>query len=516
MAAFRVRGKLQCIDPKRGVVGHRSMVTGIVQTMGEMTTMTRRLALKQTFAGSAALLSTARNGASQAVATRTSQRPSPSARKFQSKAVEAELTAVKARIADPELAWLFENCYPNTLDTTVQFNYVDKRPDTFVITGDIDAMWLRDSSAQVWPYLPLASKDERLRLMLEGLIRRQARCILLDPYANAFLPGPDSAPLSWSVQDVTDHKPGVGERKWEIDSLCYPIRLAHGYWINTHDKAPFDAQWQAAMKLVVATFREQQRLHDHGPYHFQRKSEIPTETQFLGGYGNPTKPVGLIHSMFRPSDDACLYPLFIPANLFAVVSLRQLAVVATEALQDSSLANAANSLAQEVEAALNQYGRMQTTDGEIWAYEVDGYGNQLFMDDANAPGLLSLPYLGSMRPDDPLYLRTRKLAWSTRNPYFFQGKVAEGIGGPHEGLRMIWPMSITMRALTSLDDQEIRQCLRWLKASHAGSGFMHESFDQDDAAHFTRAWFAWANTLFGELMIKLSRERPALLQLPVV
>ncbi len=368
-------------------------------------------------------------------------------------------------------------------------------------------MWLRDSSAQVWPYLPLAKDDAPLRRMIEGLIRRQTASILIDPYANAFMPDPQSKPLSWAMNDITDKKPGVGERKWEIDSLCYPIRLAHGYWKKTGDTAPFDATFTKAMKLVISTFRDQQRKTSPGPYKFQRRSETPTETQFTNGYGNPTRKVGLIHSMFRPSDDACLFPLFIPANLFAVTSLHNLAELASGPLNDSSLASACNALAQEVSEALQQYGRIN----DIWAYEVDGYGNQFFMDDANAPGLLSLPYLGCCGVNDPLYQRTRARVWSTANPYFFVGSAAEGIGGPHEGLDMIWPMSIMMRALTSSNDDEIRQCLIWLKTTDAGTGFMHESFHKDDAKHFTRPWFAWANTLFGELILKLHEERPAVL-----
>jgi meiotically up-regulated gene 157 (Mug157) protein len=440
-----------------------------------------------------------------------SHRPAPGERKFTSPAVEQQLAQVKAKIKDPELAWLFENCYPNTLDTTVHFQKKDGVPDTFVITGDIDAMWLRDSSAQVWPYLGLAKSDPALREMLEGLIRRQARCILLDPYANAFMPDPTSPPLSWAVSDVTDKHPGVGERKWEIDSLCYTIRLAHGYWKSTGDTAPFDATWLKAMHTVVQTFREQQRKTSAGPYKFQRQSDNPTETQFLGGYGNPTRPVGLIHSMFRPSDDACLYPLFIPANLFARKALEWLHEMALGIAKDEPLASECAAFSQEIGLAVEKYGHIQTPAGRVYAYEVDGYGNQLFMDDANAPGLLSLAYLGCVGMGDPVYQRTRSRVWSKENPYFFKGTAAEGIGGPHEGLRMIWPMSIIMHALTSADDKEIAGALETIKRTHAGKGFIHESFDQDNPEHFTREWFAWANTLFGELIVKVSQTRPHLL-----
>jgi uncharacterized protein len=456
--------------------------------------------------GTAALLATPLRAAF------ASGRPVAAKRKFVSRAVEATIERIKPQITDPELAWMFENCFPNTLDTTVNFRMTNGQPDSFVITGDINAMWLRDSAAQVWPYLPLAKDDAELRRMLAGLIRRQAACILLDPYANAFMPNPQSRPLSWAVADLTDHRPGVGERKWEIDSLCYPIRLAHGYWKNTEDAGPFDETWARAAHAIVATFREQQRKSAPGPYHFQRRSEIATETQFLKGFGNPTRPNGMIHAMFRPSDDACLYPLFVPGNHFAVKTLRQLAELASGVLKDQAFAAECTALADEIWQALQEHCRIQTPGGEIWAYEIDGFGNKLFMDDANAPGLMSLAYLGCCAVDDPLYQRTRARAWSKDNPYFFAGKAAEGIGGPHEGMRMIWPMSIVMRALTSTDDAEIRQCLQWIKATHAGTGFMHESFDQDDPKHFTRPWFAWANTLFGELILTLSRDRPELLR----
>jgi meiotically up-regulated gene 157 (Mug157) protein len=437
-----------------------------------------------------------------------------------SPAVESLIARLKPRIADPALAVLFENCFPNTLDTTVTQGSLDGHPDTYVVTGDIDAMWLRDSSAQVWPYLPLLGQDPALASLIAGLIRRQARMILIDPYANAFLRSPSDPPLSWAVADKTTHLPGVAERKWEIDSLCYPIRLAHGYWQATKSlrsaDSPFDSQWQAAAWNIVHTFREQQRKASPGPYSFQRQSEVPTETLALNGFGNPARTVGLIFSGFRPSDDACTFPLFIPANLFAVASLRQLAELATYVVNDPQLAAESLSLASEVESAARRHGIVHHPQfGPIWAYEVDGYGNSLLMDDANAPGLLSLPYLGCCSVADSLYQRTRRFAWSDDNPYFFRGTAAEGIGGPHEGLNNIWPMSITMRALTSTSDAEIRQCLRWLRDTTAGTGFMHESFDRDDPAKFTRPWFAWANTLFGELIVRLARDRPHLLSAPV-
>jgi meiotically up-regulated gene 157 (Mug157) protein len=438
-----------------------------------------------------------------------SRRPPLEKRKFTSEAVEAKIREVAKSIADPELAWLFENCFPNTLDTTVRTGVLDGKPDTFVVTGDIHAMWLRDSTAQVWPYLPLTRDDRKLRALIEGVVRRQTRCILIDPYANAFNFGPTGS--EWD-KDLTQMKPELHERKWEIDSLCYPVRLAHGYWKQTGDGSIFDAAWRQAAALIVRTFREQQRLHGPGPYRFQRVTAVPGDSLPQNGYGNPTRPCGLIHSGFRPSDDACIFPLLIPSNLFAVTALDQFREIHTAELHDAAAARECADLAAQVREALAKYATaVKPGYGEVYAYEVDGFGNQLFQDDANVPSLLSLPYLGCCAPDDPLYLRTRKLVLSGDNPYFYRGKAAEGLGGPHSGLNMIWPLGIITRALTSRDEKEIAACLAALKATHAGTGFMHESFFKDDAAKFTRAWFAWANTLFGELILHVRARYPRLL-----
>jgi meiotically up-regulated gene 157 (Mug157) protein len=442
-----------------------------------------------------------------------SKRPLPNARRFRSKAVDSKIESVAATIRDPEIAWLFSNCLPNTLDTTVTTGTFEGHPDTIVITGDIDAMWLRDSSAQVWPYLPFVSADRDLAVVIQGLIRRQTRCILIDPYANAFLSDLKSSDtLSWSKTDQTQMKPGVGERKWEVDSLCYPVRLAHGYWKASGDTSPFDAAWIEAMHRIVTTFREQQRKSSPGPYSFMRTSDRPTETLGAEGFGTAAHPVGLIYSGFRPSDDACTYPMNIPGNFFAVQTLLRLEEMFTEIAHDTTAARDARQLADEVSNALKQHAKSHHPQaGEIWACEIDGFGNALFMDDANVPSLLSLPYLGCCSETDTIYRSTRRFVLSESNPYFFRGSVAEGIGGPHVGQDMIWPMSIVMRALTTHDEQEQLQCLRWLKKSHAGSGFMHESFHKDDAAKFTRAWFAWANTLFGELILTFAKNSPQML-----
>ncbi len=441
-----------------------------------------------------------------------SNRPAPGQRRFLSKAVERELDRVSALIADPELRWMFGNCYPNTLDTTVFLGEHDGHDDAFVITGDIDALWLRDSSAQLRPYLHLVRQDEQLRRVFRGLIRRHARCVLADPYANAFLRDlSSSAGLHWAKSDRTEMKPGVAERKWEVDSLCYVLRLAHDYWRESGDTDPFDAVWAQAARLIVATFKEQQRLTGPGPYRFQRQSTQPTETT-LAGVGSPTRKTGLIHSAFRPSDDACTFPCNIPGNLFAVATLRELTVLARSVLNDEALAQEASALAAEVEAAVFKHGTMVLPDGrQVFAYETDGYGNHLFMDDANVPSLLGLAYLRCLPADYPLWRTTAEAVWSEANPWFFRGSAAAGIGGPHIGEGQVWPMSIILRALSSTDDTVIAEALRTLCATHAGTGFMHEAFDKDDPAKFTRTWFAWVNGLFGELVVKVAAERPHLL-----
>jgi len=430
-------------------------------------------------------------------------------RKFKSKAVEQLIAEIKSNIGDKEIAWLFENCFPNTLDTTVDFTMTDGRPDTYVITGDIDAMWLRDSSAQVWPYLPLCKDDEALKQMIRGVINRQTHCILKDPYANAFYK--DEHRKSGWKSDYTDMKPGIHERKWEIDSLCYPIRLAHGYWQATGDLSPFDTQWVEAMKLVVKTFQEQQRFDGKGPYSFMRKTQFATDSVPLNGYGYPAKPNGLICSMFRPSDDATVFPYLIPSNIFAFTALGQLLAIVTAAKIEFPIADA-REIIKKVNRAFNIDGIVKTKQfDEVYAYEVNGYGSHNLMDDANVPSLLSLPYLNPGFATERVYQNTRKFLLSNENPFFFKGKAAEGIGGPHAGMDRIWPISIIMRGLTSVDDSEIKQCLTMLKTTHAGTGFMHESFNKDNPADYTRPWFAWANTLFGEFVWKVYRERPALL-----
>ena len=433
-------------------------------------------------------------------------RPEVSKRLFRSEAVEKEILRVQKLLKNAKLAWMFTNCFPNTLDTTVHFRTGnDGKPDTFVYTGDIHAMWLRDSGAQVWPYVQLANSDPELKKMLAGVINRQFKCINIDPYANAYNDGavPDG---DW-MSDITDMKPELHERKWEIDSLCYPLRLAYHYWKTTGDASIFDQEWIQAITAILKTFKEQQRKDGVGPYKFQRKTERALDTLNNDGLGAPVNPVGLIVSCFRPSDDATTLQFLVPSNFFAVSSLRKAAEILDKVNKKTALAKECKDLAKEVETALKKYAVYNHPKyGKIYAFEVDGFGNHFLMDDANVPSLLAMPYLGDVKVNDPIYQNTRRFVWSEDNPYFFKGKAGEGIGGPHIGYDMVWPMSIMMKAFTSTNDAEIKTCIKMLMDTDAGTGFMHESFHKDNADKFTRAWFAWQNTLFGELILKLVNE----------
>ena len=443
-----------------------------------------------------------------------SNRPPLEKRTFMSPEVEKTIAEVKPTIADKEIAWMFENCYPNTLDTTVDYELIDGKPDTFVITGDIDAMWLRDSTAQVWPYTPLINKDEKLRNLVHGLVNRQVKCVLTDPYANAFYK--DLKKESEWKSDRPSPGAGVHERKFEVDSLCYVIRLSERYYSLTKDKSIFDSNWDKAMRLIVSTLRTEQRKDGKSPYYFIRQTSAMIDAPLFGN-GRPVKPTGLICSMFRPSDDATLFPYLIPSNIFAVLSLNQLAWIYKNVLNDIKFASECSAFASEVDAAIKKYAVAEHLDfGKIYAYEVDGFGNKIFMDDANVPSLMSLAYLGAHKANDPLYLNTRKFLISDNNPYFLKGNAAEGQASPHSGKERIWPMGIILRAMTSTDPEEITHCLKLLKNTHDGTGFMHEAFNKDNPSDFTRKWFAWANTLFGELIIKINNEHKEILASEIV
>jgi meiotically up-regulated gene 157 (Mug157) protein len=435
------------------------------------------------------------------------QRPESSQRKFVSPKIEQVIELVCSKLRDQELAVMFENCFPNTLDTTVEYSESQGVADTFVITGDIDAMWLRDSAAQIHPYLQFTHEAPELLNLFIGMINRQVKCILLDPYANAFYKDPVFG--EWK-SDQTEMRPGVHERKWELDSLCYFLRLSCNFYEMHGAQACFNHEWKAALESLLALLKREK--DQSNTYVFSRRTCINRDTLALDGICPPSRPCGMIRSAFRPSDDACTLPFLIPSNCMASHELMRTKKLCLDIFKDESLAQQCHDLSHEIENGIQLHGFVNHSSGQkIYAYEADGYGSCMIMDDANIPSLLALPYLGYCTVDDPVYQATRAVLLSADNPCFYHGQHGEGIGGPHVGPNYVWPMSIIMRALTSVSDREITDCLNLLKTTHAGTGFMHESFHVDDPNDYTRGWFGWVNSLFGELILKLLKERPHLL-----
>jgi meiotically up-regulated gene 157 (Mug157) protein len=424
------------------------------------------------------------------------ERPAPADRAARSEAIERRIVTAATRISDAGLRRLLEGTLPNTLDTTVVVGGTDARPETFVVTGDIDAMWLRDSTAQVWPYLASVPDDAGLDRLIRGVIHRQSDQILLDPYANAFRS--DTLPGEWA-DDETDMRPGVHERKWEPDSLLAFVRLSVGYWSATRSLRPFDGPWRGALESVLRTLRTEQRLDGSSPYRFHRPDGNPTDDVPNNGLGAPSRPNGMVHGAFRPSDDASDLPLNVPINLALAAALDAVAPLAI-AVDDPRRATEARSLSADIRAGVERDGTVGHGHETIWAYEVDGRGGRVLMDDANVPSLLSLPYLGACQRADPIYVATRRWVLSPADPWMFGGRVGDGIGSPHTGPARIWPIAVAMRGLTATSVDERLAAVRLLGASHAGTYLAHESFDPDDPTQFTRPWFAWANSLVGELL----------------
>lgn len=404
---------------------------------------------------------------------------------------------------NPGVYETYANCITNTLLTTLQ-----PREDgtTFVVTGDIPAMWLRDSAAQVRPLLFFAKEDREIFALIEGVLRLQMRQILLDPYANAFN---DGATGAGHQADRTDMKPALWERKYEVDSLCYPIQLAYLFWKSTGSTAHFGANFADACNTIIALFRTEQHHMEQSPYRFERLEIEPHcaweyETLQNNGMGTPVSYTGMTWSGFRPSDDACKYGYLIPANMFAVVILRYMVEIARDVLSDQSLADDALALSLEIDSGIAQYGIVTHPEfGRVYAYEVDGLGNYSLMDDANVPSLLAIPYFGYANAADPIYQNTRRMILSYANPFYFEGKAAQGIGSPHTPHRYIWHIALAVQAMTSADSSEQQRLLNLLLTTNGDTKLMHESFDADDAARYTRPWFSWANSMFSELVLLL-------------
>lgn len=355
---------------------------------------------------------------------------------------------------------------------------------TFVSTGDINQEWLRDSSAVLIPYIGASVNDSYVRSMLRGAIRRQGRYIEIDPYANAF---------------TVDYR--VAERKFEMDSLLYPIWLAYLYWKSTNDASVFTPAMQRAYGGVLHTLRTEQHHAAASRYRHQELANA--------GVGSPVAYTGLVWTGFRPSDDAARYQYNIPDNMFAVTVLRDLGDVEDRVYRDRSRAREARGMAEQIHRAVERNGLVNMPGfGRVYAYEIDGRGHANMMDDANVPSLLSIPYFGYSNVHDSAYRATRAFVLSPRNPYFFRGKYAEGIGSPHTPRGYIWPLALVMQALTSTDSVESDRAMSFLAISDTGDHRLHESFNSDWPEAYTRDDFAWPNALFAELMLARQKHVP--------
>lgn len=390
---------------------------------------------------------------------------------------------------------MFERCLSNTWNTTL------KRMEdgtTFVITGDIPAMWLRDSAAQVRPFLVLA-EDPEIGDMIQGVVRRQFDYILRDPYANAFN---ESANGKGHQDDATDMSPWIWERKYEIDSLCYPIQLSYLLWKNSGAISHFDKTFCAGVRLIMNLWATEQHHEQRSDYTFERSNCPSSDTLDREGKGSETGYTGMTWSGFRPSDDACTYGYLVPSNMFAVVVLRYVVEIAEQVLKDRELAGSAEKLAARIEAGIQKFAVVEDDEcGPMYAYEVDGLGSANLMDDANVPSLLSIPYLGYRDADDPVYANTRRFILSERNPYYFRGAAASGIGSPHTPDRYVWHIALAMQGMTAQDTAEQQRLLELLLATDGGTGLMHEGFHVDRPEEYTRPWFSWANMMFCELVL---------------
>lgn len=416
---------------------------------------------------------------------------------LRSTALEIVIAELEPLLRPEGLADLFANALRCTLETTVNL-----RDDgtTFLITGDIPAMWLRDSTGQVLPYLRFCRADPLLRRVIRGLILGQAECILRDPYANAFTLEPHGR---FAVPaDEAEQRPGVWERKWEVDSLCWPLRLLREYVAATGDLTIYaEPGVRAALGSVLATLETEQRHALRSAYSFRRpEAGLPLHDTATS---HPVAPTGMIWGAFRPSDDGCVYNFHIPSQMLAMVELNQLARAFEAVYRAPRWVERARALATGIEEGIGRFGMVDHPQaGKIFAYEVDGLGHHQLMDDANLPSLLGIPEIGYRPADDPTYLNTRRFVLSQANPYYFQGQGASGIGSPHTPAPHVWPLSLIVQALTSTEREEVWQVLQVLRATDGGSGVIHESFHPDDPTRCTRDWFAWGNALFAELVLR--------------
>ncbi|KUL83617.1 hypothetical protein ZTR_11289 [Talaromyces verruculosus] len=466
------------------------------------------------------------------------QRPTEECRTFVSESVEKVISDVTSRLVDPDLAMLFTNALPNTLDTTVAWhvnassNSVQKRANatwpgaqSFIITGDIDAEWLRDSVNQVMNYQTLAKSDAALYQLILGAINTQSEFIINYPFCGAFQPPSPSGLAPTNNTEIDTVTPDydrtfVFECKYELDSLAAFLSLGNQFYNATGSTEYLSDRWYTALDTVLQTLDEeaQPTFDSNGQfvtnvYTWQRQTTLGTETLSLTGEGNPlNRNTGLIRSAFRPSDDATIFGYFIPANAMMSVQLGRTADTLQAVGGNKTLIEDLRRRSTNLRKAVLDQGVFEHPKyGRVFAFEVDGYGGRNIMDDANIPSLLALPYLGFLDVDDETYQNTRKMVLSADgNPYYLSGSAFHGIGGPHEGLTTAWPMSLLVQAQTTDNDSEIMECIN-LVVNSSRLGLIHESINVNNITDYTRPWFAWANALFSQTILKLAEEKPYLI-----
>ncbi len=393
-----------------------------------------------------------------------------------------------------KLAMLYRNCYASTIDTALE---PCDDGTYFVLTGDIPAMWLRDSSAQVNHYIPLA-KDPEVAEIIKGVIRRQFQYILIDPYANAFNKEANGLGMT---QDLPRNLPVVWERKYEIDSLCYPIRLLYRYVKATGDMELVRELFPKVMRAILTVWQTEQHHMEKTPYRFIRDYSWPSDTIPNEGMGNPVAYTGMTWSGFRPSDDGCVYGYYIPSNMFATVVLGYAEELLSAVSEAQDMLPEIQKLRSEIAQGILEHGIINHDKyGKVFACEVDGMGGCRVMDDANVPSLISAPYLGYCASDDAVYANTRKMLLSKENPYYFEGAYAKGIGSPHTRDGYVWHIALSMQGLTTNDKAEKLEILDMMIATDGDTGFMHEGFDANNPKDFSRPWFTWSNSLFCEFV----------------
>ncbi|KAJ9156677.1 hypothetical protein NKR23_g1473 [Pleurostoma richardsiae] len=470
-------------------------------------------------------------------------RPDPACRTFNSSDVEDLIERMEGVIADPDLYRIFQNSYPNTLDTAIKWKGVAANNSaeelTFVITGDINAMWLRDSANQMQSYLPLLKADncsDSIASLYRGVINLQARYLLTSPYCNSFqapaessiAPAENSAALSDTVTPPYSNT-SVFECKYELDSLAAFLQVSAEYYAATGDAAFFGRfQWVAAVQAVLntaramktPTYRADGQVLD-SPYTFTRLTTRTTETLANNGLGSPVaNGTGLIRSAFRPSDDSTIFQLFIPANMMFSRYLGAAAEIMVT-LGDKAPAGLSSQMkcfSASLKNAIIAHGIVTDPNSgkQVYAYEIDGFGSAAVMDDANIPSLLAASFLGFLDASDPVYQDTRAVVLDETgkngNPYFMRGPVINSVGGPHQGPGYAWPMASIVRILTTDDEAEILSVLKEVVSSTDGFGLMHESINTFNQSDWTRQWFSWANGLFGQMILDLNDRKPEILK----